>query len=112
MGAAAGQGEPDLGYRRIHGELCLLGYQGRIGASTVWTILQRARTEPAPTGTPAPDRASPIHPRPRSVTFFRYRTVGPDASGGGLKLVAIGRSTVVAAPGTVWRPSMANHSAV
>jgi putative transposase len=34
------------GYRRIHGELCRLGYQ--IGASTVWTILQRAGVAPAP----------------------------------------------------------------
>ena len=45
-GAAAGQGEPDLGYRRIHGELCRLGY--RIGASTVWTILHHAGVAPAP----------------------------------------------------------------
>ncbi len=48
VGAAAGQGEPDLGYRRIHGELCRLGYTNRIGASTVWTILQRAGVAPAP----------------------------------------------------------------
>jgi putative transposase len=34
------------GYRRIHGELGRLGY--RIGASTVWTILQRAGVDPAP----------------------------------------------------------------
>jgi transposase InsO family protein len=34
------------GYRRIHGELRRLGYQ--IGASTVWTILQRAGVDPAP----------------------------------------------------------------
>ena len=31
---------PTWGYRRIHGELCRLGY--KIGASTVWTILHRA----------------------------------------------------------------------
>src|SRR6266496_3083151 len=37
---------PTWGYRRIHGELCRLGYQ--IGASTVWTILQRAGVAPAP----------------------------------------------------------------
>jgi hypothetical protein len=46
-GAAAGQGEPDLGYRRIHGELSRLGF--RIGASTVWPILHRAGVDPAPT---------------------------------------------------------------
>jgi putative transposase len=34
------------GYRRIHGELCRLGF--KIGASTVWTILQRAGVDPAP----------------------------------------------------------------
>ena len=45
-GAADGQGEHDLGYRRIHGELRRLGYG--IGASTVWTILQRAGVDPAP----------------------------------------------------------------
>jgi putative transposase len=37
---------PTWGYRRIHGELCRLGY--RIGASTVWTILHRASVAPAP----------------------------------------------------------------
>jgi Homeodomain-like domain len=40
---------PTWGYRRIHGELCRLGYKDRIGASTVWTILQRADVDPAPT---------------------------------------------------------------
>jgi putative transposase len=45
-GAAAGQGEPDWGYRRLQGELCRLGH--RIGASTVWAILHRAGVEPAP----------------------------------------------------------------
>ena len=39
---------PTWGYRRIHGELCRLGYN-RIGASTVWTILHRAGVDPAPT---------------------------------------------------------------
>jgi putative transposase len=39
---------PTWGYRRIHGELCRLGYKNRIGASTVWTILQRAGIAPAP----------------------------------------------------------------
>ena len=34
------------GYRRVHGELCRLGF--KIGASTVWTILQRAGVDPAP----------------------------------------------------------------
>jgi putative transposase len=37
---------PTWGYRRIHGELCRLGYG--IGASTVWTILRRAGVAPAP----------------------------------------------------------------
>ena len=37
---------PTWGYRRVHGELCRLGY--RIGASTVWAILQLAGVDPAP----------------------------------------------------------------
>jgi putative transposase len=37
---------PSWGYRRVHGELAGLGY--RIGASTVWTILQRAGINPSP----------------------------------------------------------------
>jgi putative transposase len=37
---------PTWGYRRIHGELCRLGYW--IGASTVWAILHRAGVNPAP----------------------------------------------------------------
>jgi hypothetical protein len=39
---------PTWGYRRTHGELCRLGHKGRIGASTVWTILHRASVDPAP----------------------------------------------------------------
>jgi putative transposase len=37
---------PTWGYRRVHGELCRLG--SKIGASTVWAILQRAGVDPAP----------------------------------------------------------------
>ena len=40
---------PTWGYRRIHGELCRLGARYKVGASTVWTILQRAGVDPAPT---------------------------------------------------------------
>jgi putative transposase len=39
---------PTWGYRRIHGELCRLGARYKVGASTVWTILQRAGVDPAP----------------------------------------------------------------
>jgi putative transposase len=38
---------PTWGYRRVHGELCRLGYKDRIGASTVWAILQRGGVTPA-----------------------------------------------------------------
>ena len=37
---------PTWGYRRIHGELVSLGYQ--IGASTIWTIVNRAGIDPSP----------------------------------------------------------------
>ena len=43
---AAGAGEPELGYRRIQGELVGLGI--KLAASTVWTILKEAGIEPAP----------------------------------------------------------------
>jgi putative transposase len=45
---------PTWGYRRIHGELCRLGYG--VGASTVWTILQRTGVDPAPQRTAVPWR--------------------------------------------------------
>jgi putative transposase len=37
---------PTWGYRRVHGELAVLGYQ--IGASTVWKILHAAGIDPSP----------------------------------------------------------------
>jgi hypothetical protein len=53
---------PTWGYRRIHGELCRLGF--KIGASTVWTILHRAGVDPAPGGRRSPGVNS-CGPRPR-----------------------------------------------
>jgi transposase InsO family protein len=43
---ADGAGQPDLGHRRIQGELARLGYA--IAASTVWEILHAAGIQPAP----------------------------------------------------------------
>jgi hypothetical protein len=43
---ANGGGEPDLGYRRIHGELVRLGY--KLAPSAVWLLLNRAGIDPAP----------------------------------------------------------------
>ena len=37
---------PNWGYRRIHGELCRLGYS--VAASTVWNILHAAGRDPTP----------------------------------------------------------------
>ena len=50
-GAAPGAGEPVLGYRRIHGELLVLGI--KVAASTVWEILRQAGIDPAPERTTA-----------------------------------------------------------
>jgi hypothetical protein len=44
-GAAAGTGEPRLGVRRVHGELCRLGH--RVSAATVQRILRARRRRPA-----------------------------------------------------------------
>src|SRR5215216_7433303 len=55
---------PTWGYRRIHGELCRLGYKSRIGASTVWTILHRAGVDPTPSGRRSPGgSSSTLRPR-------------------------------------------------
>ena len=51
------------GYRRIHGELAGLGYQ--IGASTVWSILQRVGIDPAPAPRRAQLAAIPAGASPR-----------------------------------------------
>jgi transposase len=42
---------PGWGYRRIHGELLVLGI--KVAASTVWEILHRAGIDPAPERTTA-----------------------------------------------------------
>ena len=47
-GIAAGGGEPNWGYRRVHGELCRLGH--RISEATVRRILRARRGSPAPPG--------------------------------------------------------------
>ena len=45
-GAATGEGEPQWGYRRIHGELAVLGV--KVAASTVWEILMVEGIDPTP----------------------------------------------------------------
>ena len=45
-GAAAGPRESRVGYRRVHGELLVLGV--KVAASTVWEILHEAGIDPAP----------------------------------------------------------------
>jgi hypothetical protein len=46
LGAAPGPGEPRVGYRRVHGELLVLGV--KVAASTVWEILKDAGIDPVP----------------------------------------------------------------
>jgi transposase len=51
---------PSWGYRRIHGELALLGV--KVAASTVWEILKTDGVDPAPRDR-HPDRTAAVHPR-------------------------------------------------
>ena len=64
---------PIWGYRRIHGELCRLGF--RIGASTVWAILHRAGVEPAPTRSAISWRQF-LRAQAKSVLAVDFFTVG------------------------------------
>jgi hypothetical protein len=45
-GTAPGPRNPSWGYRRVHGELLMLGV--KVAASTVWEILKDAGIDPAP----------------------------------------------------------------
>jgi len=62
------------GYRRIHGELCPLGYKSKIGASTVWSILHRAGVDPAPTRSVLPWRQF-LHAQAKAVLAVDFFTV-------------------------------------
>jgi putative transposase len=55
---------PTWGYRRIHGELCRLGYKGKIGASTVWASCTAPASIPHPRVRRSPGGSSSGH-RPR-----------------------------------------------
>ena len=65
---------PTWGYRRIHGELCRLGYKSKIGASTVWTILHRAGVDPAPTRSALSWRQF-LHAQAKAVLAVDFFTV-------------------------------------
>jgi putative transposase len=65
---------PTWGYRRIHGELCRLGYKGSIGASTVWAILHRAGVDPAPTRSAVSWRRF-LHAQAKGVLAVDFFTV-------------------------------------
>lgn len=55
---------PTWGYRRVHGELCRLGY--RVAASTVWKVLRGAGVDPTPTRT-GPSWAAFIRSQAKAV---------------------------------------------
>ena len=66
---------PNWGYRRIHGELCRVGYQ--VAASTVWNILNRAGRDPTPDRTD-PSWSQFIRSQARAIVatdFFCVDTV-------------------------------------
>jgi hypothetical protein len=46
LGGSVSAGKPDLGHRRVHGELVGLGY--RLAPATVWNMLYKAGLDPAP----------------------------------------------------------------
>src|SRR4051812_2365409 len=68
---------PSWGYRRIHGELLVLGIE--VAASTVWEILKEAGIDPAPKRARARGRTS-CAPRPthcwRATSWRRSRCPG------------------------------------
>jgi hypothetical protein len=53
-----GHGEPDLGIAAATRSCAAWGIEGRIGASTVWTILQRGGVDRRPSGRPSPGGSS------------------------------------------------------
>jgi putative transposase len=65
---------PTWGYRRIHVELCRLGY--KLGASTVWAILHRAGVDPAPTRSAVSWRQF-LRAQAKSVLAVDFFTVDP-----------------------------------
>jgi len=81
-----GKENPTWGYRRVHGELCRLGY--RVAASSVWKILRAGGIDPTPNCT-GPCWAEFIRSQGRaiiatdfarvdSVTFRRRALRNPD----------------------------------
>jgi putative transposase len=65
---------PTWRYRRIHGELCRLGYQRKIGASTVWAILHCTGVNPAPRRSAVSWRQF-LHAQAKSVLAVDFFTV-------------------------------------
>ena len=67
---------PSWGYRRIHGELLVLGI--KIAASTVWEILQQAGIDPAPERT-STTWASFLHSQAAARRYRRHGFTRPGA---------------------------------
>jgi putative transposase len=104
---------PGWGYRRIHGELAGLGI--RVAPSTVWEILTKAGTPPAP-GRPGPTWAQFLHSQAQAIIATDFFTVDLLDGTSAYVLAVIEHATrririlgVTAHPNDAWVTQMARN---